>query len=165
VNESPECFTHKNGNWSFEFRNPATGERIMVVYAGPTMPAMAVRQNWPPADVGHTNTSGMEAGEHAESQLAERGWWDEKQGRGDTQSQESGRSDRAPINNRIGGGPGSVKRRSFLGENSGPNEVGWRRGQAETLGRMTLEWQYPAHGITSISVPTETVSNLRFAGW
>jgi hypothetical protein len=45
VHESPECFTHKNGNWSFEFRNPDTGERITVVYAGPTMPAMPARQN------------------------------------------------------------------------------------------------------------------------
>ncbi len=24
VNETPECFTHKNGKWSVEFRNPAT---------------------------------------------------------------------------------------------------------------------------------------------
>jgi hypothetical protein len=39
VNESPECFTHKDHNWSFEFRNPATGERIVVTYAGPTMPS------------------------------------------------------------------------------------------------------------------------------
>ena len=38
VNESPECFTHKNGNWSFEFRNPVTGEGIVVTYAGPTAP-------------------------------------------------------------------------------------------------------------------------------
>lgn len=45
VNESPECFTHKNGNWSFEFRNPATGEGIVVTYAGPTMPRVPLHQN------------------------------------------------------------------------------------------------------------------------
>ena len=45
VNESPECFEHKNGHWSFEFRNPATGERIMVVYGGPTMPATHLYQH------------------------------------------------------------------------------------------------------------------------
>jgi len=38
VKESPECFTHKDGSWSFEFRNPATGEGIVVTYASPTMP-------------------------------------------------------------------------------------------------------------------------------
>jgi hypothetical protein len=38
VNESPECFTQKDGGWSFEFRNPATGEGITVTYAGPKLP-------------------------------------------------------------------------------------------------------------------------------
>jgi hypothetical protein len=37
VHESPECFTHKDGKWSFEFRNPMTGESIMVTYAPPTV--------------------------------------------------------------------------------------------------------------------------------
>jgi hypothetical protein len=37
VQESPECFSHKDGNWSFEFRNPATGEGIVVTYASPKM--------------------------------------------------------------------------------------------------------------------------------
>jgi hypothetical protein len=45
VNEAPECFTHKNGKWSFEFRNPASGESIMVTYAGPTIPAGHSQQN------------------------------------------------------------------------------------------------------------------------
>ncbi len=35
VNESPECFTHKNGTWSVEFRNPASGEGMIVTYLGP----------------------------------------------------------------------------------------------------------------------------------
>jgi hypothetical protein len=35
LNESPECFTSKDANWSFEFSNPATGEGIKVTYAGP----------------------------------------------------------------------------------------------------------------------------------
>jgi hypothetical protein len=35
VNESPECFTRKNGGWSFEFGNPVTGG-FVVAYAGPT---------------------------------------------------------------------------------------------------------------------------------
>lgn len=38
LKESPECFAHQDGNWSFEFRNPATGEGIVVKYAGPKMP-------------------------------------------------------------------------------------------------------------------------------
>jgi hypothetical protein len=45
VNESPECLGHKDHNWSFEFRNPTTGEGIVVVYAGPRMPAMPSHQN------------------------------------------------------------------------------------------------------------------------
>ena len=39
VNESPECFTGKDADWSFEFRNPATGEGITVTYAGPKSPS------------------------------------------------------------------------------------------------------------------------------
>jgi hypothetical protein len=30
VNEAPECFSHKNEKWSFEFSNPANGESIVV---------------------------------------------------------------------------------------------------------------------------------------
>jgi hypothetical protein len=45
VNEAPECFTHKNGKWSFEFRNPETGESIVVTYAGPTVLRKFSRQN------------------------------------------------------------------------------------------------------------------------
>jgi hypothetical protein len=37
VNEAPECFTHKNDKWSFEFRNPESGESISVTYSGPTI--------------------------------------------------------------------------------------------------------------------------------
>lgn len=40
VKESPECLEHKDGNWSFEFTNPATGEGIVVKYASPTMPLL-----------------------------------------------------------------------------------------------------------------------------
>jgi hypothetical protein len=39
VNEAPECFTQRNGKWSFEFRNPASGESIVVTYVGPTIPS------------------------------------------------------------------------------------------------------------------------------
>ena len=35
VNETPECFPHRNDKWSFEFSNPASGERIVVTYVGP----------------------------------------------------------------------------------------------------------------------------------
>jgi hypothetical protein len=45
VNETPECFTHKDGKWSVEFRNPANGESIIVTYLGPTMPVNALQQN------------------------------------------------------------------------------------------------------------------------
>jgi hypothetical protein len=45
VNESPECFTHKNGGWSFEFRNPVTGEGIVVTYAGPTTRRIPSQRN------------------------------------------------------------------------------------------------------------------------
>jgi hypothetical protein len=37
VNEAPECFTHKNDGWSFEFSNPANGESIVVKYVGPSV--------------------------------------------------------------------------------------------------------------------------------
>ncbi|HTZ75773.1 MAG TPA: hypothetical protein VMB47_17790 [Candidatus Aquilonibacter sp.] len=39
VNESPECFAQRKEKWSFEFRNPATGEGIVVTYAGPSIPS------------------------------------------------------------------------------------------------------------------------------
>jgi hypothetical protein len=45
VNESPECFAHKDGKWSFEFRNPITGESIVVTYAPPTVPRVGAREN------------------------------------------------------------------------------------------------------------------------
>lgn len=45
VNESPECFSHKNGGRSFEFRNPATGEGIVVRYAGPMTRPNLAQQN------------------------------------------------------------------------------------------------------------------------
>ena len=45
VNEAPECFAHRNGKWSVEFRNPASGENIVVTYSGPTIPAAAERVN------------------------------------------------------------------------------------------------------------------------
>jgi hypothetical protein len=45
VNEAPECFTHKNGKWSVEFRNPASGERIIVTYSGPTIKLSSAQQN------------------------------------------------------------------------------------------------------------------------
>ena len=37
INEAPECFSQKNEKWSFEFSNPANGERIVVTYVGPTI--------------------------------------------------------------------------------------------------------------------------------
>jgi len=37
VNEAPECFAHRDGKWSVEFRNPDSGEKIIVTYSGPTM--------------------------------------------------------------------------------------------------------------------------------
>ena len=37
VHESPECFSHRDGKWSFEFKNPADGESIVVTYVGPTI--------------------------------------------------------------------------------------------------------------------------------
>jgi hypothetical protein len=35
VNETPECFTHKNSKWCVEFRNPISGECITVTYSPP----------------------------------------------------------------------------------------------------------------------------------
>jgi len=37
VNEAPECFSHRNDKWSFEFQNPSNGESIVVTYVGPTI--------------------------------------------------------------------------------------------------------------------------------
>jgi hypothetical protein len=45
VNETPECFKHKNCKWSIEFRNPANGESIVVTYSGPTISVNLARQN------------------------------------------------------------------------------------------------------------------------
>ena len=45
VNETPECFTHKNGKWSVEFRNPASGENIIVTYSGPAKSVKPVQPN------------------------------------------------------------------------------------------------------------------------
>lgn len=45
LNETPECFTHKNGKWSVEFRNPTSGESMMVTYSGPKMPTNRAQQN------------------------------------------------------------------------------------------------------------------------
>jgi len=45
VNESPECFRRKNGQWVLEFQNQVSGERIMVTYSGPTTLAHLARQN------------------------------------------------------------------------------------------------------------------------
>ena len=45
VNEAPECFTQRNGKWSVEFRNPLSGESIIVTYSGPAIPLNSVRLN------------------------------------------------------------------------------------------------------------------------
>jgi hypothetical protein len=45
IHEAPECFAHKNGKWSVEFRNPATGENIIVTYSGPTISVKPMRAN------------------------------------------------------------------------------------------------------------------------
>jgi hypothetical protein len=45
VNESPECFAQKDGKWSFEFRNPMTGESIIVTYAPPRVPPGYSQEN------------------------------------------------------------------------------------------------------------------------
>jgi hypothetical protein len=45
INEAPECFAHKNGKWSVEFRNPATGENIIVTYSAPTISVKPMRAN------------------------------------------------------------------------------------------------------------------------
>jgi hypothetical protein len=37
VHETPECFSHRNDKWSFEFSNPANGESIVVTYVGPSI--------------------------------------------------------------------------------------------------------------------------------
>lgn len=39
INEAPECSAHKNDKWSVEFRNPTSGESIIVTYSGPTIPS------------------------------------------------------------------------------------------------------------------------------
>jgi len=45
VNEAPECFTQRNGKWSVEFRNPLSGESIIVTYSGPAIPLDCVHLN------------------------------------------------------------------------------------------------------------------------
>ncbi len=45
VNEAPECFTRKNGKWSVEFRNPSSGECIIVTYSAPTIRMNPEQQN------------------------------------------------------------------------------------------------------------------------
>lgn len=45
VNEAPECFAQKDGKWSFEFRNPITGESIIVTYAPPTVSRRFSQEN------------------------------------------------------------------------------------------------------------------------
>jgi hypothetical protein len=45
VNETPECFTHKNSKWCVEFRNPISGEFLTVIYSLPTKPAHQAEQN------------------------------------------------------------------------------------------------------------------------
>jgi hypothetical protein len=45
VNESPECFAHRDGKWSFEFGNPITGESIIVTYAPPTLSRGCSQEN------------------------------------------------------------------------------------------------------------------------
>lgn len=45
VNEAPECLTRKNDKWSFEFKNPMSGESISVTYAGPTIAVRSSLQN------------------------------------------------------------------------------------------------------------------------
>jgi hypothetical protein len=45
VREAPECFAHRDGKWSVEFRNPASGEGIVVTYSGPTVSANSARPN------------------------------------------------------------------------------------------------------------------------
>lgn len=37
VNEAPECTGHREGKWSFQFSNPASGESIYVTYVGPNV--------------------------------------------------------------------------------------------------------------------------------
>jgi hypothetical protein len=45
VNEAPEAFAHKDGKWSVEFRNPDSGEKIIVTYSGPTLSVQPSRMN------------------------------------------------------------------------------------------------------------------------
>jgi hypothetical protein len=45
VNEAPECFTHKNGKWSVEFRNPNSDECIIVTYSASTIRMNPKQQN------------------------------------------------------------------------------------------------------------------------
>ena len=45
VQEAPECFDHKDGEWSVEFRNPHSGEKIIVTYSGPTILMTPARVN------------------------------------------------------------------------------------------------------------------------
>jgi|HubBroStandDraft_6_1064221.scaffolds.fasta_scaffold1255106_1 hypothetical protein len=45
VNEAPECFELKNEKWSFEFKNPDSGEGISVTYSGPKVAPSSSRPN------------------------------------------------------------------------------------------------------------------------
>jgi len=45
VNEAPECLRYRNNGWSVEFRNPTSGESIVVTYSGPTIPVSHAQQN------------------------------------------------------------------------------------------------------------------------
>lgn len=45
VNETPECFTHKNSKWCVEFRNPISGEILIVTYSCQTKPVNEAQQN------------------------------------------------------------------------------------------------------------------------
>jgi hypothetical protein len=45
VHEAPECFAHRDGKWSVEFRNPVSGENIIVTYSGPTVPVNCEQPN------------------------------------------------------------------------------------------------------------------------
>jgi hypothetical protein len=45
ANESPECFTHRDSKWSFEFRDPITGENIVVTYTPPVVPQGYSQEN------------------------------------------------------------------------------------------------------------------------
>jgi hypothetical protein len=45
VNETPECLTQRNSKWSVEFRNPQSGESIIVTYSGATPTADPLQVN------------------------------------------------------------------------------------------------------------------------